>query len=51
MKGEVWALLAVAAILVLGWWTEQRLVAVLSAAMVPVVMVLFHKLIVRGAAT
>ena len=47
MKGEVWALLAVAAILLLGWWTEQRLVAAISAAMVPVVMVLFHKLTVK----
>ena len=42
MKTEMICILAVAAILVMGWWSEQRLEAVIAAALVPTVMGLAH---------
>ena len=47
MRGEVWGIAAVAVILCLGWWTEQRLEAVVAAVMMPVVMVLVHRWVAR----
>ena len=47
-RTEMICILAVAAILVLGWWSEQRLEAVIAAALVPVVIGLAHRVVLRA---